>query len=264
VTDVAVAHAAAAFASCCGATHPVAAIVLGSGLGGLAAHIEHPTRLRFADLPGIPHPTTAGHSGELIHGMLCDREVIAIAGRLHVYEGLDPSVATIPIRIAAAMGARILVLSNAAGGIRSDLAPGSLMLLTDHLNLMWRRPSVRATPRYDAALGSQMHSAADAARVPLFDGVYGAMLGPSFETPAEIRMLERLGADAVGMSTVPETIVASALGLRVVAISCITNRASGISDGPLSHAETLEVSRQAAPRFERLVRAFIQRLKPSG
>jgi purine-nucleoside phosphorylase len=260
VTNI-VTRAAAALRSCCDATSPSIGIVLGSGLGGLVDHIEHAKRIAFSELPGLPTPATPGHSGAFVYGLLCDREIVAVAGRSHLYEGVDPSAVGIPIQILAALGVRILVLSNAAGGIRPDLSPGSLMLLTDHLDLTGRPPPVgRSAPRYDAQLAALMRDAATAARVPLAEGVYAAMLGPSYETAAEIRMLTGLGADAVGMSTVPETIVATALGLRVTAISCITNHATGTSAETLSHSEVLAVTSRVAPRFERLIRRFVARL----
>jgi purine-nucleoside phosphorylase len=256
----AVGRAAAAFQSCCGTTAPAIGIVLGSGLDGLTSHIEHARRVAFSELPGLPMPTTPGHTGAFVHGMLSDREVVAVAGRLHLYEGADPWAVGIPVRILAALGIGIVLLSNAAGGIRVDLTPGTLMLLTDHLDCT-NRPLVPGRPspavRYDAALGATMHAAAQASRVPLTEGVYAAVLGPSYETAAEIRMLGTLGADAVGMSTAPEAAVAATLGLRVAAVSCITNRATGMSDRALSHAEVLDVTSQAAPRFERLVRRFV-------
>jgi len=252
VTDV-VGHVAAALRSCCDVTAPHIGIVLGSGLGGLVSHIEYAKRIPFSELPGLPT-----HSGAFVYGLLCDREIIAVAGRMHLYEGVDPAL---PIQILAALGVRLLLLTNAAGGIRQDLTPGTLMLLTDHLDLTGRPPLVgRSSPRYDAELAALMRDAATAARVPLAGGVYAAMPGPSYETAAEIRMLATLGADAVGMSTVPETIVAAALGLRVVAISCITNHATGTSPETLSHAEVLAVTDRVAPRFERLIRRFIARL----
>jgi purine-nucleoside phosphorylase len=260
VTDI-VGRAAAALRSCCDATSPSIGIVLGSGLGGLINHIEHAKRIAFSELAGLPTPATPGHSGAFVYGLLCDREVVAVAGRLHLYEGFDTPSVSIPIQILAALGVRILVLSNAAGGIRPDLAPGSLMLLTDHLDLTNHPPAIgRSASRYDAQLATLMRDAATAARVPLAEGVYAAMLGPSYETAAEIRMLATLGADAVGMSTVPETIVATALGLRVTAISCITNHATGTSAQTLSHAEVLGVTSRVAPQFERLIRRFVGRI----
>lgn len=247
------ARAAAALRSCCDVTSPSLGIVLGSGLGDLASHIEHPKRVPFSELLDVP-----GHPGAFVYGLLCDHEIVAVAGRMHLYEGLDPGL---PIDVLAALGVRVLILTNAAGGIRSDLVPGTFMLLTDHLDLTGRPPFVgRAAPTYDAELATRMREAATAARVPLAEGVYAAMLGPSYETAAEIRMLATLGADAVGMSTVPETIVATSLGLRVVAVSCITNHAAGTSPETLSHAEVLGVTARVAPRFERLIRRFVGRM----
>jgi purine-nucleoside phosphorylase len=260
MTESAVARAAAAFQSCCGTTAPAIGIVLGSGLGGLTSHIEHARQVAFSDLPGLPVPTTRGHTGALVYGMLSDREVVVVAGRLHLYEDVDAWAVGIPIRILAALGIRVVLLSNAAGGIRADLTPGTLMLINDHLDCT-NRPLVPGRPSpaaaYDASLGTTMRAAAQAARVALAEGVYAAVLGPSYETAAEIRMLATLGADAVGMSTAPEAIVAATLGLRVAAVSCITNRATGTSDRALTHAEVLDVTSQAAPRFERLVRRFV-------
>jgi purine-nucleoside phosphorylase len=268
VTDT-ITRAAAAIRSCCDATAPSIGIVLGSGLGGLVSHIEHAKRVAFSELPGLPVPATPGHAGAFVYGMLCDREIVAVAGRLHLYEGVDPEAVGIPIRILAALGVRVLVLSNAAGGIRSDLGPGTLMLLSDHLDLTSRSPlspetrsvpETRSAPRYDVGLAEAMRGAASAARVHLAEGVYAAMLGPSYETAAEIRMLAVLGADAVGMSTVPEAIVAASLGLRVAAISCITNHATGTSAETLSHAEVLAVTSRVAPQFERVIRRFVSRI----
>jgi purine-nucleoside phosphorylase len=257
VNDV-IARAAAAIRSCCDATSPTIGIVLGSGLGDLASHIEYAKRVAFSELPGLPTPATPGHTGAFIYGLLCDREIVAVSGRVHLYEGADVGT---PIQILAALGVRVLILTNAAGGIRPDLSPGTLMLLSDHLDLTGHPPLVgRAAPTYDTQLAALMREAATAARVSLAEGVYAAMLGPSYETAAEIRMLKTLGADAVGMSTVPEAIVASSLGLRVVAISCITNHATGTSPETLSHADVLGVTARVGPRFERLIRRFVARL----
>ncbi|HSY83445.1 MAG TPA: purine-nucleoside phosphorylase [Gemmatimonadaceae bacterium] len=260
MTDV-ITRAAAAIRSCCDATAPTIGIVLGSGLGGLVSHIEHAKRVAFSELPGLPVPATPGHAGAFVYGMLCDREIVAVAGRLHLYEGVDPEAVGIPIRILAALGVRILVLSNAAGGIRPDLTPGTLMLLSDHLDLTGRPPLMgRSAPTYDVELAGAMRGAASAAGVMLSEGVYAAMLGPSYETAAEIRMLSTLGADAVGMSTVPEVIVAASLGMRVAAISCITNHATGTSAETLSHTEVLAVTSRVAPQFERVIRRFVARI----
>ena len=247
---------AAAIRVCCGARSPAAAIVLGSGLGSLVEHIEHRTQVGFSDLPGLPHPTVTGHAGSFVHGLLNGREVVAIAGRLHLYEGVSVDTAVLPVRIAYAMGARVLVLSNAAGGIRRDLTPGTLMLVRDHLNLMGRTPASAARPigdAYDVELGDRLMQIDPG----LAEGVYAAMLGPSYETPAEIRMLARFGADAVGMSTVPEVLAAGLLGMRVVAISCITNPASGVTADRLRHGDVMRVGERVAHRFQRLVSRFV-------
>lgn len=269
-----VARAGAAVRACCSASAPAAAIVLGSGLGGLAAYIEHAKRIPYGDLPGLALPSVRGHVGELVHGMLNGREVLCLAGRSHLYEGIASDRSAMPIRIAHAVGARILVVTNAAGGIRGDLAPGDLMLIRDHLNMMWRNPLLGAgsapsgIPRavcgdcYDPALAEQMRAAAASAKLALAEGIYAAVQGPSYETPSEVRMLAALGADAVGMSTVPEVLVARSLGMTVVGVSCISNAASGRSTGKLSHAEVLAATRAAGPRFERLICAFVSRLAP--
>ncbi|MFL5578358.1 MAG: purine-nucleoside phosphorylase [Gemmatimonadaceae bacterium] len=253
------------------APSPVAAIVLGSGLGGLAARIEGATRVPFADVPGFPAATVVGHAGALIAGRLAGRQVVALAGRFHMYEGHGPSLAGFPVRLLHALGARTLVVSNAAGGIRRSMRPGDLMRIDDHINLMWRSPLAgplepgderfpdMSSP-YDRALGALLHDAAREARVPLHDGVYAGLLGPTYETPAEVRMLERLGADAVGMSTVPEVIVARALGMRVAGVSCITNLACGISPTRLDHAEVIETTTRVARQFEALVEGLVARL----
>jgi purine-nucleoside phosphorylase len=258
-----VARAAAALKTCCGAAAPVAAIVLGSGLGGLADSIENATRIPYGELLGRGG-TVEGHRGEFVYGILAGREVIVLSGRMHLYEGHPPGTAVLPVRIAQAIGARALVLSNAAGGIRKELKAGDFMLIRDHINLMWRNPLIgtrwRGDAPYDAGLAAAMRGAAESVGVALAEGVYAAVLGPSYETPAEIRMLATLGADAVGMSTVPEALVAGALGMPVVAVSCITNAASGVTGEPLSHTDVLDVGRRVAVTFERLVRAFVGRL----
>ncbi|MHB1225076.1 MAG: purine-nucleoside phosphorylase [Gemmatimonadaceae bacterium] len=250
---------------------PAAAIILGSGLGGLAGRLESVRRLSFADIPGFPAATVAGHAGALMAGTLAGREVLALAGRFHLYEGHPASLAALPVRLLRALGARTLIVSNAAGGVRRTFRRGDLMLIHDHINLMARNPLVGVVQRgdvrfpdmsapYDPALLALLRAVAAAGRIPVVEGVYLGLLGPSYETPAEVRMLERLGADAVGMSTVPEVIVARALGMRVAGISCITNLAAGISAAPLDHAEVLETTRLVGDRFERLVEGLVARL----
>lgn len=250
---------------------PACGIVLGSGLGGLARRIEAARRVPFADIPGFPTPTVAGHAGELLVGTLAGRPVLALAGRLHVYEGHEPAVAGFPVRVLHALGARVYLASNAAGGVRRTLRPGDLMVVRDHVNLMFRNPLTGPvqpgderfpdlSAAYDPALQRLLHQVASALGIALHDGVYAAVTGPSYETPAEIRFLERIGVDAVGMSTVPEVLVARALGMRVAAISCITNHAAGIGREPLSHEEVMDVGRRAGETFERLVAGVVFRL----
>ncbi|MCC6318333.1 MAG: purine-nucleoside phosphorylase [Gemmatimonadaceae bacterium] len=250
---------------------PVAAIVLGSGLGGLAARIDDARRVMYADIPGFAPSGVAGHEGALIHGMLGGRDVLAFAGRFHVYEGHTPAQSAFPIRVAHALGAGVLLLSNAAGGVRRSLRPGQLMLVRDQLNLTFDSPLIGAlvsgdhrfpdmsTP-FDPTLCALLHDVATEQGISLEDGVYGGLTGPAYETPAEVRMLERFGIDAVGMSTVSEVLVARAMGLRVAAVSCITNPAAGLAPVKVDHADVIAVTRAAARAFEELVIAAVQRL----
>jgi purine-nucleoside phosphorylase len=250
-----------------GGAEPVLGIILGSGLGGLAHRIADATQVPFAEVPGFPTATVVGHAGKLIGGTLGGRPVVALAGRFHMYEGHDAALAGFPVRVLHALGIRSLFVSNAAGGIRRTFRAGDLMLIRDHLNLMFRNPLIGAlesgderfpdmSAPYDDELSEQLRHHALALGIPLQEGVYGGLLGPTYETPAEVRMLATLGADAVGMSTVPEVLVARAIGMRVAGISCITNLASGISPHPLSHAEVLETTTLVAERFESLVERF--------
>ncbi len=247
---------------------PVAAIVLGSGLGGLAEQITDAVRIPFHDVPGFPPATVEGHAGALLLGTLSGKPVICLAGRFHLYEGHPAAVAVFPIRVAHALGARTLIVSNAAGGIRRSFSPGTLMRIDDHINLMNRHPlagpAQDGAPRfpdmsqpYDSALGMQLDATARAMGLRLDVGVYCGLLGPTYETPAEVRMLEKLGADAVGMSTVPEVITARTLGMRCVGVSLITNAAAGYTAALLNHAEVLHESKEAAGRFQALISAFV-------
>jgi len=250
---------------------PVAAIVLGSGLGGLAARIQGATRVSYRDIPGFAEPSVEGHAGELLHGTLGGREVLALAGRFHMYEGHDAEHSAFPVRVVHALGAPTLILSNAAGGIRRTFKPGQLMIVADHLNLMFRNPLIGGVVQgdarfpdmsdpYDPALIRQLHRCASSLGIRLEEGVYCGLLGPTYETPAEVRMLERLGADAVGMSTVHEVVVGRAMGMRCAAVSCITNPAAGTSPHAINHAEVIEVTKVAAHDFERLIEALVQSL----
>jgi len=249
---------------------PRVVLVLGSGLGGIAAAIANPVRVPYREVPGFPEARVAGHAGALVAGSLAGVEVVAMAGRFHLYEGWNPTSIAFPLRVLAAMGAGCMVLTNAAGAVREGFLPGDLMLVADHLDFMRRSPLAEALeggPRgldlsdpYDRELQQIALEVATAERIRLARGVYAAVLGPSYETPAEVRMLRRLGADAVGMSTVPETLAARSLGLRVLAISCITNAAAGLSSGKLTHDEVLQVGATAAARLARLLDGVLRRL----
>jgi len=250
---------------------PALGIILGSGLGGLAARIEDAVATPFAEVPGFPPATIVGHSGRVIAGRLGGRSVVALAGRFHMYEGHSAALAGFPVRVLHALGARTLFVSNAAGGIRATFTPGDLMIITDHLNLMFRNPLAGAlesgdtrfpdmSEPYDRTLVAVLRREAATLGIPIREGVYCGLLGPAYETPAEVRMLATLGADAVGMSTVPEVIVARAIGMRVAGISCITNFASGTTPNPLSHHEVLETTALVAARFEALVERFVTTL----
>jgi purine-nucleoside phosphorylase len=250
---------------------PVAAIVLGSGLGGLANAIERPTSVPYAEIPGFPTATVVGHSGTLIAGRLAGRPVLALSGRFHMYEGHDAQLAGFPARVLHALGARTLIVSNAAGGVNRLFGAGDLMLIRDHINLMFRNPLIGAlepgdvrfpdmSSPYDEALAALAREVAREQGTVLREGVYAGLLGPTYETPAEVRMLSLLGADAVGMSTVPEVIVARALGMRVLGISCVTNLACGLSLEPITHADVLESGARAAAKFEALVKGVVEKL----
>ena len=267
----AAARAAAAIRGRLGAFDPVAAIVLGSGLGGLAERIHAPVVIPYREIPGFPSSTVVGHAGQLLAGTLSGRRVLALAGRFHMYEGHSAALAAFPARVVHALGAPVLIVSNAAGGIRRSFGAGTLMLIDDHVNFMFRNPLVGAqepgddrfpdmsTP-YDPALRALARTVAQAHDLALEEGVYAGLLGPSYETRAEVRMLAELGVDAVGMSTVPEVLVARAIGMRVLGVSCITNPAAGLSDTPITHAEVIETTARAAARFETLIAGVVAAL----
>ena len=237
------------------------ALVLGSGMAPVLNAIQPRAAVGFADVPGLVPPTVAGHKGQIVAGTLAGRPVLAFTGRLHYYEGHPWERVVRPVEIAAELGARALVLTNASGGIAEGLEPGSLMALTDQLEWNGPRswtvpgPGTRPSP-YSAALRDRLHRAATAAGIDLRDGVYLCVTGPSYETPAEIRGMRAAGADAVGMSTTREAARAAEQGLEVAAVSCIANRAAGLSGGPLSHAEVLEVVAAASGRLAKLLEVF--------
>ena len=263
--------AAAAIRGRAGGFVPKAAVVLGSGLGNVADRIARAVAIDYDAIPGFPRPSVDGHAGRLVLGEFGGAAVACLQGRVHLYEGADGCKLRHYIRTLKVLGCEVIVLTNAAGSLRREVGPGSLMLITDHINLQPVNPLTGPNddefgPRfpaldnaYDPALRAQMRAAAGDAGLTLHDGVYLALLGPSFETPAEIRAYGRLGADAVGMSTVPEAIVARHCGLRVAALSAITNLAVGLGDAPLSHAQTLVVAKQCAGDMERLLEAFFGR-----
>jgi purine-nucleoside phosphorylase len=237
----------------------------------LASAVDGARRLPYADIPGFPVPTVEGHGGDLVAGEIEGQPVILQAGRFHLYEGHDPQTTALPTRVFAELGVRVLVLTNAAGGVRIGFKPPALMLIADQINLMWRNPITGPvvdgeqrfpdmSQPYDDDLRALAREVALEQGVRLEEGVYAGLLGPSYETPAEIRMLQRVGADAVGMSTVPEVIVARARGVRVLGFSTITNLAAGISPTKLSHAEVLAAGKQVAQDLERLVRGVIRRV----
>ena len=250
---------------------PELLVVLGSGLGDVVKRVSDAVSVPFQEIPGFPDPGVTGHAGRLVFGELEGRRVLLQAGRFHCYEGQPADLVAAPVRLAARLGAGIVILTNAAGGIAPHLVPGSIMLISDHLNLMGRSPltgevhgeearSHDLAAPYDPVFQTQALELAEELGIPLSRGVYAGVLGPSYETPAEIRFLVRAGAHAVGMSTVPEAVTAVALGLRVLGFSLITNRAAGLGGGVLIHSEVLEVGRTSGGALERLLRAFIRGL----
>lgn len=248
---------------------PKTAIVLGTGLGGLVAAIEGAVSLSYLDLPGFPRAGVSGHAGSLVLGRLAGREVAVLAGRGHYYEHGNAREMAVPIATLAALGVDRLILTNAAGSLRPEVGPGSAMLITDHV--AWGGPNpligveddsrfVSMVDAYDPGLADVARAAAAEIGMRLAEGVYMWFSGPSFETPAEIRMARLLGADAVGMSTVPEVILARHAGLQVAALSLVTNLAAGLTGRPLSHDETKREAAAAADRFAALLRALVARL----
>jgi purine-nucleoside phosphorylase len=250
---------------------PVAAIVLGSGLGPAANRITSARSLAYSEIPGFLPTTVLGHAGRLIAGTLGGREVIAFAGRFHMYEGHAARVSAFPIRVARALGARVALASNAAGGLRPTLKPGDLVLIEDHINLAWQNPLTGAVEPGDARfpdmsapyskrINQLARDAAQEEGVALLGGVYVGLLGPTYETPAETRMLATMGADVTGMSTVAEAIVAAAIGMEFAAISLVTNLAAGLSDETLTHDDVVNAAAAAGDGFGRLLEAMVRKL----
>jgi len=251
------------------ALSPRLGIVLGSGLGGLADELRDATAIPFAELPGWPAATAPGHVGRLLLGRLEGVPVVLLQGRFHLYEGNDPGLVVEPVLLMGRLGARAVLLTNAAGGLDPSFAAGTLMVIADHINLTGRTPLLGPNadsigPRFPdltdvwtTALRERLHAAGRAEGVALREGVYVGLLGPSYETPAEVRMLRAFGADAVGMSTVLEAIAARWAGLEVCGVSLVTNPGAGYSGQPLSHEEVLAAGAEAGPRLGRVIRRFV-------
>src|SRR5574341_51477 len=248
------------------------AVVLGSGLGGFADELANPTAIPYDDIPGFARATVEGHAGRLVIGKAGDTTVAAMQGRFHFYEGYSLEEVTFPIRVLKLLGVRTLILTNASGALNVEFTPGSLMVITDHINLMGVNPLVgpndeRFGPRFPDLTNSYAPELQDiviqearAMGLQMFRGVYASLTGPSYETPAEIHMVRSLGADAVGMSTVPEAIVARHMDMKVLGISCITNLAAGVSDRPVDHSQVVATGERVLEPFTELLRRVIPRL----
>ena len=256
------------------AVEPEAGIVLGSGLGGLADDLEDAVAIPFRDLPGWPAATAPGHVGRLLLGRLGGRSVVMLQGRFHLYEGNDPGLVIQPMLLFKALGARLVVLTNAAGGLDPSFGPGTLMIMRDHINLTGRNPLIGPnadeigprfpdmTEAWSPRLRAALKTAAAAEGVDMREGVYVGLSGPTYETPAEVRMLAALGGDAVGMSTVLECIAARWAGLEVCGVSLVTNAGAGYTGAPLTHEEVLEAGTSAGPRLAKVIRRFVEDLDP--
>ncbi len=251
---------------------PQVAVVLGSGLGAFAQAVEQPETLDYQEIPHFPAPTVAGHSGRLLAGLVGGRMVYAFSGRFHYYEGHEPWTVILPMRVLKALACPTVILTNAAGGINESFSPGDLMLISDHINFTgynplrgpnaaeWGDRFPDMSRAYDRELAALAKNVAQDQGFSLQEGVYCGLAGPNFETPAEIRMLRAWGADAVGMSTVPEVLAARQAGLRVLGLSCISNLAAGVTGQPLSHEEVFETAKKAEARFSTLLQGLIARL----
>jgi len=251
---------------------PKIGLVLGSGLGAFADSLTDPTRVPYSDIPSFPQSTAIGHAGRMVVGKAGDVPVAAMQGRVHLYEGYSAQQVAFPIRVFGRMGIKAAILTNAAGGINLSYSQGALVLLSDHINLQGANPLLGSNDdRFGVRFPDMTHTYSRAYRqiareeaaklnVILHEGVYAALLGPSYETPTEIEYLRRIGADLVGMSTVAEVIAARHMGLNILAISCVTNMAAGILDQPLSHAEVMETGERVKSTFEALLRGVLPRI----
>jgi purine-nucleoside phosphorylase len=271
VTKAIIDEAAEYIASCI-ETKPEILLILGSGLGVLGDDLERSVILPYRDIPHFPVTTVEGHAGELVIGRMQGRQVALMRGRFHLYEGNEAERATLPVRVMKALGVKLLLVTNAAGGINLGYEPGDLMIISDHINLTGRNPLIGPNdnelgvrfPDMSEAYSRRLREIAKASASELGfkvrEGVYVGLLGPNYETPAEIRMLRTLGADAVGMSTVSEVIVARHAGIEVLGISCISNMAAGILDQPLSHDEVMETCEKVNDKFTSLVMAVLSKM----
>ena len=262
-------HSAADFIRSRTSLRPAIGLVLGSGLGSYADTLEDAVRLAYQDILNFPVPSIPGHSGALVFGRKNGTDVVVMQGRIHYYEGLPQQEITLPIRVLAALGVKTVVLTNACGGVNLDFAPGDLMLISDHINLSGSNPLIGPNldafgPRfpdmsdlYTGSLRKAIREKAREAGIALREGVYGMYSGPNYETPAEIRMYRILGADTVGMSTVPEALVAGHCGMKVLGFTLCTNMAAGVLDQSLTGEEVIEAGKVAAPRFSALVKACL-------
>src|ERR1700726_4352349 len=251
---------------------PQIGLVLGSGLGGFADTLTDATRISYADIPAFPRSTAIGHAGQMVIGKAGAVAVAVMQGRAHLYEGYSAQEVALPMRVFGRMGIRAVILTNAAGGINLNYQQGALVLIRDHINLQGHNPLVGPnddrlglrfpdmTQAYSRAYGKAAQEEAAKLGLTLEDGVYAALLGPSYETPAEIRYLRTIGADLVGMSTVFEVIAARHMGIKVLGISCVTNMAAGILDQPIDHAEVMETGERVKTQFVALLRAIIPRI----
>jgi purine-nucleoside phosphorylase len=265
-------HAAVAHIRSITAREPRVAVVLGSGLGAFADQLADRVAIPYSDLPGWPVSTAAGHSGKLVFGKLGELDVAVMAGRAHLYEGYAPAQVTLGVRVLHRLGVRSMVFTNAAGGINLAYRKGALVLISDHINLQGSNPLIGPnddaegprfpdmTEAYSAAYRAKAQQVAQRLKIQLDQGVYAALTGPSYETPAEIRYLRAIGADLVGMSTVPEVIVANRLGIEVLALSCVTNMAAGILPQKLDHKEVLETGEGVRDTLIRFLKALLPRL----
>jgi len=248
---------------------PEIALVVGSGLGGITRGVTKPTVIPYTDIPHFPKPTVAGHAGQMIFGELAGKRLMVLSGRFHRYEGRSPAEITYPIHVIDAFSIKVLIVTNAAGGINPQYKPGDLMVIEDHINHMGINPLIGEmngnggtrfidmTQAYSPRLREKLDTAAEKSQLPIWRGVYLATTGPSYETPAEVKAFAWIGADAVGMSTVPEVILARYHNIEVAGVSCITNLAAGISSKKLSHDEVLEVGRAAQDKLAKLLTEFI-------